>query len=342
MQRYHPASFTSAVNNSTIGGPSGRDTVRADSASLSSNFPISSRRPPPLTPYKLKCDKELLNSRLGPPDFHPQTPSCPEETLTREYAQAGYKETAEGLEETREIILSQVQTFTKPVVIKCREAIRRCLRAINDSRAQKRKAGQVYGVPLSGPLLTKPGVFPEQRPCGEDFKKKWIEGLSQPHKRLRSLAECVPHGYRRKSLFEVLIRNNVPLLRATWFIKVTYLNQVRPTSASMSSGTLDKSQVSRTELWTKDVIEYLQYLLDEFLYRNTTRAAPHSRDRSSHLLYSGLVQHRSNASSVPLDGEEPSLHFKWGYVVRLVHWHHAEGLLLPSAIIDWVIIQLQV
>uniref|UniRef100_A0A2P2LZB7 Uncharacterized protein MANES_05G034300 n=4 Tax=Rhizophora mucronata TaxID=61149 RepID=A0A2P2LZB7_RHIMU len=341
MQRYHPASFTSAVNNSTIGGPSGRDTVRADSASLSSNFPISSRRPPPLTPYKLKCDKELLNSRLGPPDFHPQTPSCPEETLTREYAQAGYKETAEGLEETREIILSQVQTFTKPVVIKCREAIRRCLRAINDSRAQKRKAGQVYGVPLSGPLLTKPGVFPEQRPCGEDFKKKWIEGLSQPHKRLRSLAECVPHGYRRKSLFEVLIRNNVPLLRATWFIKVTYLNQVRPTSASMSSGTLDKSQVSRTELWTKDVIEYLQYLLDEFLYRNTTRAAPHSRDRSSHLLYSGLVQHRSNASSVPLDGEEPSLHFKWGYVVRLVHWHHAEGLLLPSAIIDWVIIQLQ-
>jgi hypothetical protein len=43
---------------------------------------------------------------------------------------------------------------------------------------------------------------------------------------LRSLADHVPHGYRKKSLLEVLIRNNVPLLRATWFIKVTYLNQV--------------------------------------------------------------------------------------------------------------------
>lgn len=58
------------------------------------------------------------------------------------------------------------------------------------------------------------------------FVKSNLQGLSQPHKRLRSLADFVPYGLRRKSLFEVLIRNNVPLLRATWFIKVTYLNQV--------------------------------------------------------------------------------------------------------------------
>uniref|UniRef100_A0A453J934 Mediator complex subunit Med12 domain-containing protein n=1 Tax=Aegilops tauschii subsp. strangulata TaxID=200361 RepID=A0A453J934_AEGTS len=44
--------------------------------------------------------------------------------------------------------------------------------------------------------------------------------------RLRLLSEHVPHGYRRKSLFDVLTRCNVPLLRATWFVKVTYLNQV--------------------------------------------------------------------------------------------------------------------
>ena len=37
------------------------------------------------------------------------------------------------------------------------------------------QAGQVYDVPLSGSQLTKPGVFPELRPCGEDFRKKWIE-----------------------------------------------------------------------------------------------------------------------------------------------------------------------
>lgn len=37
------------------------------------------------------------------------------------------------------------------------------------------QAGQVYGVPLTGNLLSRPGVFPEQKASGEDFRKKWIE-----------------------------------------------------------------------------------------------------------------------------------------------------------------------
>ncbi|CAI8613159.1 unnamed protein product [Vicia faba] len=290
MQRYHAGSCTSAVNNSSIGGPSARDLGRIDSSSLPTNFPVSSRRQPqpPLPPfnlYKLKCDKEPLNSRLGPPDFNPQTPNCSEETLTKEYLQSGYRDTVEGLEEAREILLTQIPHFNKATVLNCKEAIRKRLRAINESRVQKRKAGQVYGVALSESQLSKPGVFPEQRPCSEDFRKKWIEGLSQQHKRLRSLADLVPQ-YRRKSVLEILIRNNVPLSRATWFVKVTYLNLVRPGSARVPSGTNDKTQLSCSELWTKDIIE-------------------------------------------------------WWFVVRLLQWHHAEGLVLPSLVIDWVLHQLQ-
>ncbi|KAI3444539.1 hypothetical protein Pfo_001204 [Paulownia fortunei] len=341
MQRYHPGSCTSAVNNSAITGIQARDISRADPSALPPNFSLNSRRSAQLTPYKLRCDKEELNSRLGPPDFHPQTPKCLEETLTREYVQSGYRETIEGLEEAREISLSQVQAFTKPIIVKCKEAIRKCHRAINESRAQKRKAGQVYGVPLSGTLLTKPGIFPEQRPCGEDFRKKWIEGLSQPHKRLRSLADHVPHGYRGNSLFEVLIRNNVPLLRATWFIKVTYLNQVRATSSNSSFGYHDKTQFSRSEQWTKDVIEYLQCLLDEFITRNNNHSTLHTRDRSSQMVFAGSVQRKGDSYSAVIDGEEPSLYTKWWYVVRVIHWHHAEGLVVPSLIIDWVLNQLQ-
>lgn len=337
MQRYHAGSCTSAVNNSAIGGASARDSARADSSSLSPNFPVNSRRQSQqLASYKLKCEKESLNSRLGPPDFHPQSQNCPEETLTRENVQGGYKETIDGIEDNKEISLSQVQAFTKQHVLRCKDAIRKLHRAINESRAHKRKAGQVYGAPLSGSLLSKPGVFPEQKPCGEDFRKKWIEGLSQQHKRLRSLADHVPHGYRRKSLFEVLIRNNVPLLRATWFIKVTYLNQARP-----GSGAADKTQFSRSELWTKDVVEYLQHLLDEFLTKNHTHSNPHGRDRPQQMLYSGSLQHKSDSASAVFDAEDPSLHFKWWYVVRLLQWHQAEGLLLPSLIIDWALTQLQ-
>ncbi|KNA19836.1 hypothetical protein SOVF_057910 [Spinacia oleracea] len=343
MQRYHAASCTSAVNNNnSLGGISNRDAnARSDSSSLSANFSLNSRRASSLAPYRLKCEKEPLNSRLGPPDFHPQTVSCPEETLTKEYVQSGYRETVEGLEEAKEISVTQVNTFTKPVVLKCKEAIRKRLRAINESRAQKRKAGQVYGEPLSGSLLSKPGLFPEQKSCGEEFKKRWIEGLSQYHKSLRSLADHVPHGYRKKSLFDVLIKNNVPLLRATWFIKVTYLNQIRPGSSSVSSGSPDRIQLSRTEIWTKDVTDFLQCLLDELFSRNNSHSIPQNRERTQHMLYSGSVQQKSDPASLALDSEEPSLHFKWWYGVRILHWHHAEGLILSSQVIDWVFLQFQ-
>ncbi|KAG1362631.1 mediator of RNA polymerase II transcription subunit 12 [Cocos nucifera] len=317
MQRFSAASCGAGVSNSSIGGASVRENARAESSFSSSNSSLNPRRQPQLSPYKLKCDKEPLNCRLGQPDFYPQTPSCPEETLKKEYLQSGYKETVEGI-----------------------EGIRKRLRAINESRAQKRKAGQVYGVPLSGPLLIKPGHFPDQRSCSEDFRRKWIEALSQHHKQLHSLAEHVPHGYRRKSLFEVLIRHNVPFLRATWFIKVTYLNlnQVRPASTSVSSGPSDK-----TQLWTKDVIDYLQQLLDEFFSKDGSFAPMPSRDQLSQGLIAGPgpAQHKSDSVTATPDAEEPSLAFKWWYMVQLLRWHYAEGLLRPSLVIEWVLNQLQ-
>ncbi|KAK6142801.1 hypothetical protein DH2020_023149 [Rehmannia glutinosa] len=355
MQRYHAGNCTSAVNHSAIGGIQARDTSRAESPAVPPNFSLNPRRSSQPTTYKLRCDKEQLNFDLGH-DFHPPTPNCPEETLTREYVQSGYRETVEGLEEAREISLSQVQAFTKPVIVKCKEA------------------GQVYGVPLSDTLLTKSGAFPSYDhvgktsggngsslflvqlllrlpvllpvefhnfciPCGLVKPPFWAPGLSQPHKRLRSLADHVPLGYKR-NLFEVLIRNNVPLLRATWFIKVTYLNQVRAASSNSSSSFHEKTQFSRSEQWTKAVIENLQNLLDEFM-RNVSHSTLHMRGRSSQMVYAGSVQQKGDSFSSVMDGEEPSLHTKWWYVVRIIHWHHAEGLIVPSLIIDWVLYQLQ-
>ncbi|KAJ0970177.1 hypothetical protein J5N97_023054 [Dioscorea zingiberensis] len=335
----HKSCAAGGVNNSAINGTPTRDPTRVESSFSSSNIP---RRTSFLTPYKLKCDRESLSCRLGPPDFYPQTPNCPEETLTREYLQSGYKETVEGIEEAREIQLNHVATFVKPeFILKCKEAIRKRLRAIIESRAQKRKAGQVYGVPLSGPLLTKSGVFPDQKACGEDFRRKWIEGLAQQHKQLRSLSENIPHGYRKKALFEVLIRHNVPLLRATWFIKVNYLNQFRHAVTSVSSGAPDKAQFARADLWTKDVIEYLQLLVDEFFSKDGAFAALPPRDQSSPNMLAGVPQHRSDSVSATLEVDEPSLQFKWSYMVHLLHWHFAEGLLLPSLVVEWVLGQLQ-
>ncbi|KAK1290915.1 Mediator of RNA polymerase II transcription subunit 12 [Acorus calamus] len=339
MQKSYATNCGGGVSNN-FGGTSSRDSVRPDSSFSSSNYSLNPRRPLLPTPYKLKSDTEPLNSRLGPPDFYPQTPHCPEETLTREYLQAGYKDSVEGIEEAKEIVLSQLGILPNKIISSCKEAIRKRHKAINESRAQKRKAGQVYGVPLSGSLLSKPG-FPEQKPCGEDFRKKWIEGLSQQHKRLRSLADHIPLGYRKKTLFDILIRHNVPLLRATWFIKVTYLNQIRPIVTAVSPGASGKVQLARSELWTKDVIDYLQYLLDDFSSKDGSFPVLQNRDQPLQPVLAGSAQQKADVVQAVPGGEEPSLQFKWWYMVRLLQWHHTEGLLLPSLIIEWVLSQLQ-
>ncbi|KAG1355029.1 putative Mediator of RNA polymerase II transcription subunit 12 [Cocos nucifera] len=99
MQRSSAASCGGGVNKSAISGAFSRENARAESSFSTSNFTLNTRRHSQPSPYNLKCDKEPLNSRLGPPDFYPQTPNCPEETLTREYLQFGYKETVGGIEE---------------------------------------------------------------------------------------------------------------------------------------------------------------------------------------------------------------------------------------------------
>lgn len=118
--------------------------------------------------------------------------------------------------------------------------------------------------------------------------------------------------------------------------------QVRPGSSCVSSGLPDKTQFSRSEQWTKDVIDYLQYLMDEFSKRNHSHSTVHVRDRSAQLLYARSVHHISEQKTATVDGEEPSLLFKWWYVVQILQWHHAEGLLVPSLVINWVLKQLQV
>jgi hypothetical protein len=58
--------------------------------------------------------------------------------------------------------------------------------------------------------------------------------------------------------------------------------------------------------------------------------------------YAGTLLHKSDPLLSVSGGEEPSIHFRWRYIVRLLQWHHAEGLILPSLVIDWVLNQLQV
>ncbi|CAL0318377.1 unnamed protein product [Lupinus luteus] len=118
---------------------------------------------------------------------------------------------------------------------------------------------------------------------------------------------------------------------------------VRPGFVGISSGTADKIHLSCSEVCSKDVINYLKTLLDEFFSKNTSHSTPrsnHTREQSLQMPSTGSMQHKSDPL-LSVSDDEPSLQFRWWYIVRLLQWHHAEGLLLPSLVIDSVLSQLQ-
>lgn len=90
------------------------------------------------------------------------------------------------------------------------------------------------------------------------------------------------------------------------------------------------------------MVDYLECLVEDFFSRSNSHLIPQNKDRSPQMFSVGFTHTKGDPPSAVFDGEEPSLHFKWWYVVRLLLWHQAEGLLLPSLIVDWVLGQLEV
>ena len=97
-------------------------------------------------------------------------------------------------------------------------------------------------------------------------------------------------------------------------------------SIGMSAGGPDKSQSKRVELWTKNVLDYTQWLLDDLCQPGGASGA-----QSQILSTSGTSVER-----------EPDVLTKWRYVVRLAQWHYTEGLLNRTQVVDWALKQLQV
>jgi hypothetical protein len=84
--------------------------------------------------------------------------------------------------------------------------------------------------------------------------------------------------------------------------------------------------------------------LDEFCSKEGAFVHPSFREQSSPGPTAGTNQIKMKTEASPAAGdiEEPLVHFKWWYMVRLIQWHLTEELLVPSVLIEWLSNQLQV
>ena len=177
---------------------------------------------------------------------------------------------------------------------------RRSSAAARSGEAPAADPGRVYGVPLAGEQLAAAGAVPEQRALSDEAKRAWLLGLAGD-KPLAELAASLPHGFRRRALFDALSAHRVPLPRAAWACRVFALNQPRP------QGGADASAAERTRAWTADLCECVSSLLTE------------ARERLA-------VGDDDEAESVA----------RLQLAVRLAAWTASEGLATPPELLELV------
>lgn len=128
---------------------------------------------------------------------------------------------------------------------------------------------------------------------------------------LRKLSKSVPHGFKSEKLLEVLAQRQVPMLRATWYIKIVALSEMQ-TQRSRHS-TQHKYSVD----WTNTV--------NTFLKKQLLEINPHSTARPT----SALNPASGPQNVKPWASEEAKEKWesKWRYSMMLTKWQYNEGLL---------------
>lgn len=91
--------------------------------------------------------------------------------------------------------------------------------------------------------------FPRQQAVAQIRAQEFLHQLAG-YEPLQKLATAVPHGSKGESLLRSLVEKEVPMLRATWYIKVIYLN-------AMANDQRKQQQARPSEDWTRTLTTYV-------------------------------------------------------------------------------------
>jgi hypothetical protein len=120
-----------------------------------------------------------------------------------------------------------------------------------------------------------------------------------------------------RNTLDTLFRSNVSIMRATWFIKISFLSEYEASPA--------KATVAWTRCLTEDLLP-------------TLLGTASARVHATTIPTNGGSRKRSRAVSMGENEQEPDEEVrKWHYVQRLLHWHFGLALVSRVKVLDWVL-----
>lgn len=121
------------------------------------------------------------------------------------------------------------------------------------TRKTKEEKEQQYENAKRSIKCNKPqSSFPDKGTVNNIYKEKWLEDLSNNKKTLRELGNDLPHGFTAENLVDILYKKQVPILNASWLIKLACLSQFTK-----------KKVVDLLSKWTEIFLNYLNETLKE-------------------------------------------------------------------------------
>ncbi|KAF9107477.1 RNA polymerase II mediator complex subunit [Mortierella sp. AM989] len=288
----HASQHTTPTHSPYSSSPS--SSAYPNSSKSSSSTPL--RRyillPPP---KKRKLHK---TSDLGFPGIFPQRPGQDEDQMTLNNVKNGYIDKGIIQNETvsAQGILADVLQDPKKL---------QDLGAFMVEVLKKRQESNK----IIGPSTFRP---PSRATLNDQKKEQWMSDLSGSVS-LRRLSKSVPHGFKGDKLLESLAQRQVPMLRATWYIKIVALSEMQ---ANRSRPTNTQDQYSTG--WTGVVNKFLTKQLGEIDPQSGSKPA------------ASALNPGSGAQNIkPWTSEEAKEKWetKWRYSVMLTKWQYNEGLL---------------
>ncbi|KAF9427721.1 RNA polymerase II mediator complex subunit [Podila epigama] len=293
----HPSQHTTPNHSPFSSSPSTSSTTGYQN-------PIKNHSSSPLKRYVLspppKQRKLHKTSDLGYPGVFPQKANQDEDQMTPHNVKTGYMDKgiiqnetvsaqgilSDGLQDPKK--LQELGAFMVEVFKKRQEA--------------SRISGHVYKRQYFSP--------PSRATLNDQKKEQWLTDLSGTTS-LRKLSKSVPHGFKSEKLLEVLAQRQVPMLRATWYIKIVALSEMQ------SQRSRPSTQHKYSTDWTITV--------NSFLKKQLLEINPHSTARPT----TGVNAASNNQNTRPWSSEEAKEKWesKWRYSMMLTKWQYNEGLL---------------
>lgn len=113
---------------------------------------------------------------------------------------------------------------------------------------------------LAGPEF----ILPHRVTLTDNKKEQWLQDLSSPYASIAKITEFIPHGLKRRQVIEQCYLKQIPLKRATWFIKCCYSIELQ--SLHLKNQHSKVKNLNELDSLYRDWTDTFVYILEKLIF----------------------------------------------------------------------------